>query len=62
MEESKFNFEGDEDSNASEQSVNLKQEAKGFLNNLMAFVSNVFNFRKDTDTEETIEAIKETFL
>ncbi len=58
MEESKFNFEGDEDSNASEQSVNLKQEAKGFLNNLMAFVSNVFNFRKDTDTEETIEAIK----
>lgn len=58
MEESKFNFEGDDDSNASEQSVNLKQEAKGFLNNLMAFVSNVFNFRKDTDTEETIEAIK----
>ncbi|MGF1554813.1 DUF389 domain-containing protein [Paucihalobacter sp.] len=58
MEESKFNFEGDEDSNASEQSVNLKQEAKGFLNNLIAFVSNVFNFRKDTDTEETIDAIK----
>lgn len=58
MEESKFNFEGDGDSNASEQSVNLKQEAKGFLNNLMAFVSNVFNFRKDTDTEETIDAIK----
>lgn len=58
MEKSKFNFEGDEDPNAPEQSINLKQEAKGFFNNIMAFVSNVFNFRKDTDTEETIEAIK----
>lgn len=58
MEESKFNFEGDEDTNASEKSIDLKQEAKGFLTNLMAFISNIFNFRKDTDTEETIEAIK----
>lgn len=58
MEENKFNFEGDEESNSSEQTVDIKQEAKGFLNNLMTFVSNVFNFRRDTDTEETIEAIK----
>lgn len=57
MEESKFNFE-EENGNSSKSAADITQEAQGFLNNIWIFVSNVFNFRKDTDTEETIEAIK----
>jgi uncharacterized hydrophobic protein (TIGR00271 family) len=57
MEESKFNFNEDTNNNAKSAS-DLKEEAQGFLANVWTFIQSVFNFRKDTDTEETVEAIK----
>lgn len=57
MEESKFNFD-EETEDKAKSAADLKVEAQGFLASIWAFVQNVFSFRKDTDTEETIEAIK----
>jgi uncharacterized hydrophobic protein (TIGR00271 family) len=57
MEESKFNFDEDTENNA-KSAADLKEEAQGFLANIWVFIQSVFNFRKDTDTEETVEAIK----
>lgn len=57
MEEHKFNFE-DESVKSTKSAADLKEEAQGFLANIWSFIQSVFNFRKDTDTEETIEAIK----
>lgn len=57
MEESKFNFDEDANNNA-KSAADLKEEAQGFLANVWSFIQSVFNFRKDTDTEETVEAIK----
>lgn len=57
MEESKFNFDDDTEK-TTKSAAELKEEAQGFLVNIWDFVQSVFNFRKDTDTEETIEAIK----
>lgn len=57
MEENKFNFDEETDKNG-KSAADLKEEAQGFLANVWTFVQSVFNFRKDTDTEETIEAIK----
>ena len=57
MEENKFNFDEETDKNG-KSAADLKDEAQGFLANIWNFVQSVFNFRKDTDTEETVEAIK----
>lgn len=57
MEENKFNFD-EETENKTKSAADLKEEAQGFLANIWSFVQSVFNFRKDTDTEETVEAIK----
>jgi uncharacterized hydrophobic protein (TIGR00271 family) len=57
MEENKFNFD-EETENNTKSAADLKDEAQGFLANIWTFVQSVFNFRKDTDTEETVEAIK----
>jgi len=57
MEENKFNFD-EETENKTKSAADLKAEAQGFLANIWSFVQSVFNFRKDTDTEETVEAIK----
>lgn len=57
MEENKFNFD-EETENKTKSAADLKEEAQGFLANIWTFVQSVFNFRKDTDTEETVEAIK----
>lgn len=57
MEENKFNFD-EETENKTKSAADIKEEAQGFLANVWSFVQSVFNFRKDTDTEETVEAIK----
>lgn len=57
MEENKFNFDEETDKNG-KSAADLKDEAQGFLANVWTFVQSVFNFRKDTHVEETVEAIK----
>ncbi|MBT8256921.1 MAG: DUF389 domain-containing protein [Bacteroidia bacterium] len=61
MEESKFNF-SEEDQNHEkkvEQSKQaVKEDAKGLMASSRNFLMEIFSFRKDTDRDATIEAIK----
>jgi uncharacterized hydrophobic protein (TIGR00271 family) len=57
MEESKFNFsEEDQEIEKSKQAV--KEDAKGLFVSLKQFLSELLDFRQDTDRDATIEAIK----
>lgn len=62
MEESKFNF-SEEDEIKSEAAVDqskkaVKDDAKGLFRSIKTFVSELLDFRDDTDRDATIEAIK----
>ena len=57
MEESKFNFsEEDQEIEKSKQAV--KEDAKGLFVSIKQFLSELLDFRQDTDRDATIEAIK----
>ena len=56
MEENKSNFSQDYMDGASKD--NLKQSAQGLFNNVKTFLSNLLDFREETDIEATIQAIK----
>ncbi len=62
MEENKFNFSEDEQDAqkkvVEEQKEAIVKDAKGLLSNSKSFLYEVFSFRKDTDRDATIEAIK----
>ena len=60
MEENKFNFsEEDKSEQAVEQSKQaVKEDAKGLLQSVKLFFSNLLDFREDTDRDATVEAIK----
>ncbi|MFI1771811.1 DUF389 domain-containing protein [Thalassobellus citreus] len=61
MEESKFSFSEEEKKEASvEQSKEaVKQDAKGLFQSLKQFLSELLDFRDDTDRDATITAIKD---
>ena len=62
MEETKFNFSEEEEKNKEEKVQQSKQavrdDAKGLAASTRAFLMEIFSFRKDTDRDATIEAIK----
>lgn len=60
MEENKFNFEEEQSSDQKvEQSKEaVKKDAEGLLKSSKNFIEEIFSFRKDTDRDATIEAIK----
>ncbi len=60
MEENKFNFEEEQNSDqAVEQSKEaVKADAKDLAKSSKNFIKDIFSFRKDTDRDATIEAIK----
>ncbi|TBN01322.1 DUF389 domain-containing protein [Hyunsoonleella flava] len=63
MEESKFNFSEEEEANQKEQNVeqskeNVKKDAQGLYASISKFLSELLDFRDDTDRAATIEAIK----
>lgn len=56
MEENKSNFSQDYMDGASKD--NIKQSAQGLFFNVKTFLSNLLDFREDTDIDATIQAIK----
>ncbi|MFB9054390.1 DUF389 domain-containing protein [Formosa undariae] len=67
MSENKFNFEEDEadkvkastqKSTVENSKEGIKKDAKGLLENLRNFLSELLDFRQDTDQQATIDAIK----
>ncbi|ALJ04828.1 hypothetical protein APS56_06695 [Pseudalgibacter alginicilyticus] len=63
MEENKFNFSEEEAEAKKEQSAKeskeaIKKEAKGLLTSIKKFLSDLLDFRDDTDRDATIQAIK----
>ena len=60
MEENKFNFsEENEDQEIEQSKQAVKEDVKGLFESLKHFFSELLDFRKDTDRDATIEAIKE---
>src|SRR5690606_36823145 len=62
MAESKFDFSEEESTpkkNTAPSKEAIKQDAKGLLRNIKAFLSNLLDFREDTDRDATIKAIEE---
>lgn len=60
-EENKFDFSEEEinkDKNVAESKEAVKQDAKNFFESIKQFLSELLDFRHDTDREATIEAIK----
>ncbi len=62
-EESKFNFSEEEENDAKEQAVKqskdaVKEGAKGLFHSIKQFISELLDFRDDTDRDATIDAIK----
>lgn len=61
MEENKFNFTDDEpqgQQKVEEQKEAIVKDAKGLVSNSKQFLFGIFSFRKDTDRDATIDAIK----
>ena len=62
MEENKFNFtdeeQKDEQKAVEEQKEAIVKDAKGLVSNSKYFLFEIFSFRKDTDRDATIDAIK----
>ncbi|TJY36513.1 DUF389 domain-containing protein [Pontimicrobium aquaticum] len=62
MEENKFNFTDEEQKDqqkaVEEQKEAIVKDAKGLVSNSKEFLFEVFSFRKDTDRDATIDAIK----
>ncbi|MFV0565650.1 MAG: DUF389 domain-containing protein [Flavobacteriaceae bacterium] len=61
MEESKFNFSEDEakkDQNVEESKKAIKEDAQGLMKSVKTFLSELLDFRDDTDRDATISAIK----
>lgn len=61
MEESKFNFTEEEKNNdqtVAESKEAVRQGAKGLLKSTKVFLTELLDFRQDTDREATIDAIK----
>lgn len=63
MSENKFNFSEEEQDNKNEQAVEekkeaVKQDAKGLFQSIRTFLSELLDFRDDTDRDATILAIK----
>ncbi|MFG6685654.1 DUF389 domain-containing protein [Mariniflexile sp. HNIBRBA6329] len=63
MEENKFNFSEEENKSDKSKAVEdskaaMKQGAKGLYENIKRFVSELLDFREDTDRDATIQAIK----
>jgi len=62
MEENKFNFTEDEAADQTkvveEQKEAIVKDAKGLFSNSKQFLFEIFSFRKDTDRDATIDAIK----
>jgi len=62
MEENKFNFTDDEQNSqqkvVEEQKEAIVKDAKGLVSNSKQFLYGIFSFRKDTDRDATIDAIK----
>lgn len=62
MEENKFNFTDDEQNTqqkaVEEQKEAIVKDAKGLVSNSKQFLYGIFSFRKDTDRDATIDAIK----
>ena len=56
--ENKFYFEDEKATNVDVSSEKVKADAKNFVESTKQFVSNIFDFRNDIDTDETIEAIQ----
>lgn len=56
--ENKFDAHDENATNVDTSSEKVKVDAKNFANSSKQFLSNIFDFRHDIDTEETIEAIK----
>jgi uncharacterized hydrophobic protein (TIGR00271 family) len=56
--ENKFDFEDEKATNVDVSSEKVKADAKNFVESTKQFVSNIFDFRNDIDTDETIEAIQ----
>src|SRR5690606_34141644 len=62
MAESKFDFSEEESTpnkNTDPSKEAIKQDAKGLFRNIKAFLSNLLDFREDTDRDATIKAIEE---
>ncbi|MFV0540221.1 MAG: DUF389 domain-containing protein [Aestuariibaculum sp.] len=61
MEENKFNFSEEEikkENNVEESKKAVKEDAQGLIKSIKTFLSELLDFRDDTDREATIEAIK----
>ena len=63
MEENKFNFSEEtpdelQDKKVEESKKAIKEDAKGLATNVRSFLSELLDFRHDTDREQTIAAIK----
>lgn len=59
--ENKFNFSEDEnnqDQKTKQSKDNVKKDAQGLVTSLKVFLTNLLDFRQDTDREATINAIK----
>ena len=63
-EENKFNFSEDEqqkitnENSVEEKKEAVKKDAKGLFTSITDFLSELLDFRDDTDRDATIEAIK----
>ncbi|NNK73749.1 MAG: DUF389 domain-containing protein, partial [Flavobacteriaceae bacterium] len=61
MEENKFNFSEEEEINderVEETKQAIREDAKGLFESTKIFLKEIFSFRKDTDRDATIDAIK----
>lgn len=61
MEENKFDFadeEAPQEDKVEQSKKEIKKEAKGLYQSISTFLSGLLDFRDDTDTEATIQAIK----
>ena len=63
MEENKFNFSEDssdeaQDKKVAESKKAIAEDAKGLATNVRSFLSELLDFRHDTDRDQTIDAIK----
>ncbi|MBT8309925.1 MAG: DUF389 domain-containing protein [Flavobacteriaceae bacterium] len=56
--ESKFNFEEEQEQKVEQAKEEVKEDAKGLIKSSNVFLKEIFSFRKDTDRDATIEAIK----
>ncbi|GAL68757.1 hypothetical protein JCM19301_1127 [Jejuia pallidilutea] len=67
MEESKFSFSEDEqsenkkDENVAKSKEEVKKDAQGLFASISKFLNELLDFRDDTDRNATIEAIKKTY-